>query len=122
MPFTDGLKLRVLVDGVHQVLAGDIQLKIDGKNQPLETLEGLVGKSEGAGSVEISVTGTVLRGGLESDYWTNVANGSYHDIQVPVGSKSYIGSGWFETCSIGQSTGKGTEVSFTWMGEKAPLQ
>jgi hypothetical protein len=119
MALADGLKLRLLVDGVHQILMSDISLEVDGQNQPLETLEGLAGKTPGAGRATITGTGVVQIGGPEFDYTTAVVEGSYHDLQVPYGKKSYIGTGWFDKATLGQSTGKGTEINFTWMGEFA---
>jgi len=117
MAFQDGLKLRLLVDGVHQITNSEVSLEIDGQNQPLETLEGLVGKTPGAGRATITGTGVVLRGGPEFDYVAAAQDGSYHDLQVPYGKKSYIGTGWFDKATIGQSTGKGTEINFTFIGE-----
>jgi hypothetical protein len=119
MALQDGLKLRLLVDGVHQVLVNQISLEIDGKNQPLETLEGLAGKTPGAGMATITASAVVPIGGPEEDFFENVVLGSYHDLQVPYGKKSYLGTGWFDKSAIEQSTGKGTEINFTWMGEFA---
>jgi hypothetical protein len=113
----DGLKLRLLVDGVHQINQSEVSLEVDGKNQPLETLEGLAGKTPGAGMATITGTGIVPVGGPEFDYLAAVVEGSYHDLQIPYGTKSYIGSGWFDKANLGQSTGKGTEISFTWIGD-----
>jgi hypothetical protein len=117
MAFQDGLRLRLLVDGVHQLLQSDISLEVDGQNQPLETLEGLAGKTPGAGRVTITGTAVVPIGGPEFDYAGAVVSGAYHDLQVPQGPKSYIGTGWFDKATLGQSTGKGTEINFTWIGE-----
>jgi hypothetical protein len=122
MAFGDGLRLRLLVDGVQQITTNTISCKIDGQNIPLESLEGLLGKSPGNGSVEISATASILSTGPEYDYWSAVQVGSYHDMQVPMGPKSYIGNGWFDTCEVSQSTGKAAELSFTWRGEFAPLR
>lgn|SRR5688572_22200029 len=115
----DGLKLRLLVDGVHQINQSEVSLEVDGKNQPLETLEGLAGKTPGAGMATITGTGIVQVGGPEFDYVKAAVEGSYHDLQIPYGPKSYLGSGWFDKATIGQSTGKGTEINFTWIGEFA---
>lgn len=112
----NGLKLRLLVDGVHQLLQSEIQLQIDGQNQPLEVLEGLVGFTNGSGRVTITGTAIVPRGGPEFDYVTAVAERSFHDLQVPLGQKSYIDNGLFDQATLGASTGKGTEISFTWIG------
>ncbi len=115
-----GQKLRLLVDGVHQLLQSDIQLQVDGQNQPLEVIEGLVGFTHGPGRVTITGTGVVPRGGPEFDYVDAAARRSFHDLQVPYGTKSYIGNGLFDQATLGASTGKGTEISFTWIGEFTP--
>jgi len=122
MALQDGLRLRLLVDGVHQILQSEVSLESDGQNQPLETLEGLAGKTPGAGRCTITGTGVVPIGGPEFDYLTAVNEGSYHDLQVPYGKKSYLGTGWFDKATLGQSTGKGTEINFTWIGEFAKPQ
>jgi hypothetical protein len=116
-PLADGLKLRLLVDGVHQINQTEVSLDVDGQNQPLETLEGLAGKTPGAGRATITGTGIVKVGGPEFDYLGAVVDGSYHDLQIPYGAKSYIGNGYFDKATLGQSTGKGTEINFTWIGQ-----
>ena len=114
--FGDGLKLKLLVNGVQQVTATEISLEIDGKNQLLETLEGVVGKTPGSGQVTITSTCIVPIGGQEFDYVAAVQQGTYHDLQIPLGTKSYIGNGYFDKASVSQSVGKPTEVNFTWIG------
>lgn len=122
MAFINGLRLRLLIDGVQQVTQSDISLEIDGQNQPLETLEGLAGKTPGSGKVTITGTQIVPIGGLEFDFVKVAQDGSFHDMQIPIGGKSYIGNGWFDKATISQSTGKGTECQFTWIGEFKPLR
>jgi hypothetical protein len=119
MSFTDGLKLRLLIDGVHQIMASDVSLELDGQNQPLATLEGLVGKTPGSGQATITGTSVVQIGGPEYDFLASIVEGSYHDLQVPYGTKSYLGTGWFDKATLSQSTGKSTDFQFTWMGEFA---
>jgi len=118
----DHLRLALLVDGVQQIKASDISLKCDGKNQPVETLEGLAGKTGGSGMVTITGTCAIPLGGPEFDFESAVANGTYHTLQVPLGVKSYIGNGWFEDAEVSGSVGKSTEMRFTWMGEFKPLR
>ncbi len=115
----DHLRLKLLVDGVMQVTPSQIRIQFSSNNQVVETLEGLAGKTPGAGRVTISCTGSVPVSGPEADPATKVVKGTYHDMQVPFGPKSYIGTGWFDECDIGQSTNANTEVSFTWIGEFA---
>ncbi len=114
--FGDGLKLKILVGSVQQVTATEISLEIDGKNQLLETLEGVVGKTPGSGQVTITATCIIPIGGQEFDYVAAVKDGSYHDIQIPLGAKSYIGNGYFDKATVSQSVGKPSEVNFTWIG------
>lgn len=116
LKFGDGLKLKLLVGGVQQVTTTQLSVKFDGKNQTLETLEGVIGKTPGAGEVTITATGVVPVGGFEFDYTSAVQQGTYHDMQVPFGSKSYIGNGYFNEAEVNQSVGKPTEISFTWLG------
>jgi hypothetical protein len=119
MPLSDGLKMTLLVNGVHQITESEVSLEIDGKNQPIETLEGFAGKTQGAGVVTVTGTGYIPVSGPEFDYFTEVFNGGYHTLQVPLGPKSYIGNGYFDNCKIMGSVGKATEISFTWLGEFA---
>lgn len=120
--FSDHLRLTLLVDGVKQVKVTQVKGSGKGKNQPVETLEGLVGKTPGAKSIEITGSWAVPLNGLEFNVVDAVANGTYHEIQIPVGSKSLIAKGWFEDFDLGQSTNANTEVGATFMGELVPLQ
>jgi hypothetical protein len=114
--FGDGLKLKLLVGGVQQVTATEISVEVDGKNQTLETLEGVVGKTPGSGQTTVTATCIVPIGGQEFDYMGAVKDGGYFDLQIPLGAKSYIGNGYFDKASVSQSVGKPTEVQFTWIG------
>lgn len=117
MPLSDSLKMTLLVDGVHQITKSQVSLEWDGKNQPIETLEGLAGKTQGSGQVTITGTGYIPLGGPEFDYPAAVVDGSYHTLQVPLGQKSYIGNGYFDNAKVDGSVGKATEISFTWIGQ-----
>lgn len=113
----DHLRLALLIDGVFQVKPSQIRVQFQANNQVVETLEGLAGKTPGSGRVTITATCAVPVGGPEHDFFTDCVKGTYHDLQVPFGAKSYIGTGWFDECDIGQSTNANTEASFTWQGE-----
>jgi hypothetical protein len=114
---SDHLRLALLIDGVYQVKPSQIRVQLSSNNQAVETLEGLAGKTPGSGRCTISGTCAAPIGGPEHDFFTNVVEGSYHEMQVPFGVKSYIGNGWFDECEIGQSNNANTEVTFTWIGE-----
>lgn len=118
----DHLRLALLIDGVFQIKPSTIRVQLSSQNQPVETLEGLAGKTPGSGRCTVTGTAAVPKNGPEEDFFTKVVVGSYHQIQVPMGLKGYIGNGWFDECEIGQSTGQNTEVSFTWIGEFTRLK
>ncbi len=113
----DHLRLKLLIDGVFQVKPSSIEVSFDSGAQKVTTLEGLAGKTPGSGEVKISGTCAVPEGGPEFDFFTACAEGSYHDMQVPFGVKSYLGNGWFQTASLGQSVNQSTEFKFEWNGE-----
>lgn len=122
MALEDHLKLTVLIDGVFQVKVSNITVNGDSGSQAVETLEGLAGKTPGSGKCEISGTWAVPLGGLEFDFWSAMAAGSYHEIQVPVGAKSVISEGWFQTAGVQGSVNSSTEANMTFMGELQALQ
>jgi hypothetical protein len=120
--FSDHLRLTCLVDGVKQIKVTQVRVSPKGQNQKVETLEGLVGKTPGSKFVEVSANWALPISGLEFDVVGAIADGSYHEVQVPLGSKSFVAKGWFEEGEIGQSTNANTEVSATFIGELVPLQ
>lgn len=113
----DHLRLKLLFDGVFQVKPSTIRVSLDSGAQEVDTLEGLAGKTPGAGKCKITGTCAVPLGGPEFDFFTACQEGSYHQAQVPFGVKSYIGNGWFQTTEIGQSVNQSTEIQFEWTGE-----
>ena len=117
MALRDHARLVLLIDGVYQVSCSGIDISLDSGAQRVDTLEGLAGKTPGAKSLEISGTWAVPIGGLEFDFATAMAEGSYHEIQIPVGGKSIVAKGWFQSGKIGQSTNASTEASATFIGE-----
>jgi hypothetical protein len=118
----DHLRLTALVDGKRQLELTKINGKLVTNSQAIETLEGLAGKTPGSGRVTISLTSAIPASGLEFDYWSTAAKGTYHTVQIPVGSKSYIGKGWFDEVELDQSVNGAAEVSCTWIGTIAPLR
>jgi len=113
----DHLALRLYIDGIYQVKATNIQINGQSGAQPVETLEGLAGKTPGSRRLELTANWAVDIGGPECDIWKWIAEGSYHDVQVQVGSKSIVSTGWFDTAGISQATNASTEQTATFIGE-----
>lgn len=116
----DHLRLVLLIDGVAQVKTQSISVNGQSGSQAVETLQGLAGKTPGNRRLEVSFTGAVALNGLEFDAISAGAEGTYHDLQIPVGAKSIISRGWFDTFTVSQSTGASTEVSATFIGDYNP--
>lgn len=118
----DHLRLAVLVDGVYQLKITNVTINGTSGAQAVETLEGLAGKSPGSGRVEIDATWAVEIGGPEVNVWDFTAEGSYHEVQIPVGSKSVISQGWFDSAGFSQSVNAATEMPAKFIGEFKTLQ
>ncbi len=116
----DHLRLNVLVDGVIQVKLTNFTINGDSGNQAVETLEGLAGKTPGSGRIEVNGTWAIEPGGPELDVFEFVEDGSIHEIQVPVGVKSLVTRGWFQTFGLSQSVNANTEVTATFTGDLKP--
>lgn len=89
-------------------------------SQAVETLQGLAGKTPGNRRLEVSGNWAVALNGLEFDFLTACAEGSYHDLQIPVGAKSIISRGWFDTGGISQGVNSATEANATFIGSFDP--
>ena len=122
LKLTDHLRLKLFVNGDSKIETSSISVQYTSNNQPVETLEGLAGKTPGAGRVTVTVTSAVPIGGPEFDYEGAVVRGDYVELQIPAGAKSYIGTGWFDEATVSQSVNANTEISFTWIGEFAEPQ
>lgn len=109
MALQDHLRLAVLIDGVYLVELVQAQVNGDSGNQPVRTLEGLVGKTPGSRELNITFNSAVPIGGLEVDFLTYCADGSYHQVQIPVGSKTIVSDGWFQTAGLGGGVNANTE-------------
>lgn len=120
MALDNHLRLTLLVDGVMQVKLTNVQVNGQSGAQAIETLEGLAGKTDGSRSLEITGNWAVPTSGLEFDVVSAVANGTFHELQVPVGAKSIVSEGWFDTFGLSQSTGANTETTATFRGELNP--
>ncbi len=117
MALSDHMRMAVLIDGVFQTTVQDVQVNGTSGNQIVETLQGLAGKTPGSKMLTITGKWAVPVTGLETGLIAAVANGSYHEIQVPVGEETIVSSGWFDEFTLGGSTGQSTEFSATFKGE-----
>lgn len=112
--------MALLIDSVFLVTATDIEANGQSGAQVVETLLGLSGKTPGAKRLELSATLTVPVSGPEFDAFAATANGTYHEIQIPLGPKTLISQGWINDCSVKGSTGGSTAYSFNFIGELNP--
>lgn len=120
MSLQDHLRPSLLIDGIYQVEITQMQVNGDSGAQAVRTLDGLVGKTPG--STELTITGNwaVPIGGLEFDFLTACQEGSYHQLQVTVGSKSLVSDGWFQTVGIGGGVNANTEAHCEFHGRFDP--
>lgn len=117
MPLTDHLRLACIIDGVFQVKVQNFSVNGNSGRQAVETLEGLAGFTPGSKTLEVNGTWAVPVGGPEFDFMTAAANGTIHEIQIPIGVKTIISKGVFLTAGFSQSVNAATEHTMTFMGE-----
>lgn len=123
MALTDHMTLAVLIDGVVQAKITNVSVNGESGAQEVRTiLEGLAGKTTGSRRLEVSGTWVIPIGGLEFNLVDAAANGTYHEVQIPVGAKSLISQGWFQGFGLSQSTDSASEATGTFVGELNPLQ
>lgn len=92
-------------------------------NQRVDLLnEGLGGFTPGSGECSIEVGFVVPAGGTEEEFQQDCANRAFVKMQIPIGSKDYIGTGKLETVSFQQSVNGTLEGTLNWIGELAPLE
>ncbi len=121
MALRDHLKFRCQIDGIAQVMVTRGQATLDSGAIKVETLEGLVGKTPGATSIEITGDWAVPTGGLEFDFLSACNDGTYHEIQIPVGTKTIVAQGWFQTAGIQGGATESTSATMTFTGAKPEI-
>ena len=118
-------KIFLFVDGDKIGRLQDLELTSDSGKVRVNDIEtGFAGFSVGAGAVTVTGKCYVPLGGLEQFDFVSAAtqSGGTHEVQVPVGAKSYIGEGYFEQAKITGATDTATEVSFTFIGQSNALE
>lgn len=118
----DHLRMSLLVDSVLQVEVMDVSVNGDSGAQAVKTLSGLAGKTPGTAIIEIEGKWGLPVTGMEFDVMGACARGSYHELQIPVGNKTIVSKGWWQTAGIQGSTDNNTEVSAKFTGTFDPPQ
>lgn len=123
MALTQYARSTLFFDGVELEHITSLEHKTNGGWVPVKTLKkGLSGFSPTGGHVEIRVGVAIPIGGPEAEFQPKCINGETVTLQMPIGSKDYIGEGQIMNADFSQSTDKELIGSFDWMGEVAPLQ
>ncbi len=117
MALTNGLNLTCMIDGVAQATLTNVNVSADNGAIDLDTFEGFSGATPGIKKLEVSATWAVKLNGLEFSFFDAIADLSFHDVQIPIGSKSLISRGYFKTGSITRSVSSATEASCTFVGK-----
>lgn len=116
----DHLRVSCLIDNVFQTTLSDLEVNGESGAQAVETLLGLAGKTPGNAKLDMSGTLTVPVTGPETDIAGSVARGSYHEVQIPIGDKTIVSQGWFDSFSLKGSVGSSTTYSFKYTGDFPP--
>lgn len=123
MALIDHQRMALLVDSVLQVTVNDVSVNMDSGNQMVKTLvQGLSGKTPGAKTLEIDGKWSLPVTGMEFDVATACANGTYHELQVPIGNKTIVSKGWWQSAGVQGSVDANTEVSAKFQGTYDPPQ
>lgn len=117
MALNDHLRLSCLIAGTYQTEMSQITCNGQSGAQAVETLIGLVGKTDGSKRLEITANFAVPIGGPEFDFWGTLSKGQYVDFQVEMGGKSLVSKGWLQEVTTGQSTNANTELTCHFIGE-----
>jgi hypothetical protein len=122
MALQDYARLACFFNGNSLTQVTKIGIKTESGQQRVDLLnEGLAGFTPGSGACTVDVSFAVPIGGCEDEFQEQCVQGAYVTIQIPIGSKSYIGRGKLETVDITQSVNGATEGTFTWLGEMKEL-
>lgn len=117
MAMADHLRPQILIDNALLITLTDLEVNGVSGAQAVETLLGLTGKTPGAKRLNISATATVPLGGPEFDAASAVANGTFHEVQVPQGSKTIVSQGWIDEFAFKGSVGNNATYDFKYTGD-----
>lgn len=122
MALQDHARLPVFFNSQYLTEVTSIRVQTESGQQPVETLEGLVGFTEGCGKVTITLKVAVPIGGTEAPFQQICANGGYCTMQIGVGSVSYEGTGKILESDVGQDVNSAADCNISWLGEKKQMQ
>lgn len=118
----DHLRMSLLVDSVLQLEVNEVSVNGQSGAQAVKALSGLVGKTPGTPMIEIEGKWGVPVSGMEFDVASACANGTYHELQIPVGNKTIVSKGWWDTFGLSGSNDNNTELSAKFTGTLVPPQ
>jgi hypothetical protein len=102
---------------VYLSKATSIEQVTDAGNIRIDTLSGMSGFSDGAGSVKVNIGYAIPLGGPEFPFQQACANKAYVTVQLGVGAEAYVGTGKINTETVSQSTNAASEGKIEWEGE-----
>lgn len=120
MALEEYLTLSVLIDGRFQAKITNIEVTLDGGRIEVETLEGLVGYTQGNKKLNFTGKWVVPKGGPEFDFVEAIALGTFHDITIPYGVKSLFSEGFFKEGGLSQGLNASLEGTTSFIGTLNP--
>ena len=122
MALQDHARLPVFFNSQYLSEVTDIRIHTESGQLVIETLEGLVGFSPGAGKCTVTMKVAVPIGGTEAPFQQICANGGYCTMQIGCGAVSYEGTGKIIDTSVGQTTHSAADGAINWTGELKAMQ
>jgi hypothetical protein len=114
-------RAAVLVDSVLQAQVHDVTINWDSKAQVVETLlQGFSGITPGAKFVEVDAMWALPTSGMEFDVASAIANLDIHTVQMPLGTKTQVATGFFISGSMKGAVNANTDVSAKFIGTYDP--
>lgn len=115
--------LDLFFNGVQLKQITSLELSMESGQQSVDLLnDDLGGFSPGAGRARINCGFVVPIGGMEEDFTEPLAEGQYIPMQIPIGNKTYAGTGKLITLSISKDAGATLAGTFEWEGQLVKLK
>lgn len=111
-------RLPVFMDQQALTQLTSVSISWESNRQQVDLLnEGLGGFTEGSGLCTIQLGYAVPISGPEADFIGGCVDSTFHDMQIGIGPKDYVGRGKINTTEISQSVNASVEGTLTWVGE-----
>lgn len=115
--------LDLFFNGAQLKQINSLELTLESGQTSIDLLnDDLGGFSPGAGRARITCGFVVPIGGMEEDFTAPLDNGEYVAMQVPIGNKTYAGTGKLITMSISKDAGAPLAGNFEWEGQLEKLK